>query len=559
MTMKKHEAFAAGNRSVEFQTMANNELDVLVIGGGITGAGIAWDAASRGLRIGLVEMRDFAWGTSSRSTKLVHGGLRYLKQGEINLVREVGRERALLYAKAPHIVIPAPMMLPVYKGGTYGYWMSSIGLYVYDWLAGVKRSERRRMFGKEETLRREPLLKPDAMKGSGYYFEYRTDDARLTVEIMKSAKALGAQIVNYARAEEFIYDTDGKAVGVKVIDTISGEAYTVYAKTIVNAAGPWVDRVREMDRSKEGKHLLLTKGVHLVVDQRRLPVSQALYFDVSDGRMIFVIPRGKKTYLGTTDTVYNGDIGHPRTTAADRDYLLKAVNDMLPEVRLTPDDVESSWAGLRPLIHEEGKSPSEVSRKDEVFISRSGLISIAGGKLTGFRKMAQKVVDLVADTLRKTEGRDVPSCRTQDEPISGGDFAAHGDFPSYDRFRSHMIEEGIRLGASRDDAEYLVDVYGGNTPLIYRTAAASEHGEASERLLAAEIDYAVTHEMAVTARDFLIRRTGLLFFDRKRAARIAGFVVDQMAVRLGWSGERRARELAEVEADLREAVEFPEG
>lgn len=363
-------------RQSVLKNLAEHPPDVLVIGGGITGAGIAWDAVTRGLRTGLVEMKDFAWGTSSRSTKLIHGGLRYLKQGEVKLVREVGRERALLYEKAPHIVIPAPMVLPIYKGGTFGYWSTSVGLYVYDLLAGVKKSERRKMYGREETLKLEPLFRKEGLKGSGYYYEYRTDDARLTVEILKTARRHGAEIANYAEVTDFMY-RNGRVIGVKIKDRIDGTEYEVRAGKIVNAAGPWSDRVRSMEGEVRGKRLLLTKGVHLVVDHRKLPVRQAAYFDVRTARMIFVIPRGNKTYIGTTDTVYRGEIGKPRASAQDRDYLLDAVNRMFPDVGLRADDVESSWAGLRPLIHEEGKDPSEISRKDEIFVSSAGLITIA--------------------------------------------------------------------------------------------------------------------------------------------------------------------------------------
>ncbi|WJH32923.1 glycerol-3-phosphate dehydrogenase/oxidase [Paenibacillus sp. CC-CFT747] len=376
------------------------------------------DAAERGLRIGLIEKKDFGSGTSSRSTKLVHGGLRYLKQGEVKLVQEVGRERTILYKNAPHLVIPAPMLLPIYKGGTYGYFMSSIGLYIYDWLAGVARKERRKMLNRTETMKSEPLLKSDGLKGGGLYFEYRTDDARLTLEIMKTASARGALAVNHTEAVRFLYK-DRRVVGVEVKDRVSGESYELYAKHIVNAAGPWVDDVRRLDGSMQGKRLFLTKGVHLVIDYDKLPVKQAAYFDTPDGRMVFVIPRGSSTYVGTTDTAYDKTIETPRTTEEDRDYLLRAINSMFPSVKLTVGDVRSHWAGLRPLIYEEGKGPSELSRKDEIFHSPTGLITIAGGKLTGFRKMAEKVVDLVGERIYAGEGRKLPGCSTDQIVISG--------------------------------------------------------------------------------------------------------------------------------------------
>lgn len=387
-----------------FQELTAKELDVLVIGGGITGAGIALDAVTRGMKVGLVEMQDFAAGTSSRSTKLVHGGLRYLKQLEVKMVADVGKERAIVYENGPHVTSPEWMMLPFHKGGTFGPFTTNVGLMVYDFLAGVKKSERRQMLTPQEALQKEPLIKRENLKGAGYYVEYKTDDARLTIEVMKKAVQKGAHAINYAKVTDFIYHDSGKIAGAVVTDQINGTSYKLYAKKIINAGGPWVDELREIDGSKQGKALHLTKGVHLVFSQARFPLKQAIYFDAPDGRMIFAIPRGEKTYAGTTDTDYNGDIAHPTVTVADRDYLLEAINAMFPSLNLTADDVESSWAGLRPLIAEEGKSPDEISRKDEIFISDSGLISMAGGKLTGYRKMAEEAVDTVVDQLKKEEG-----------------------------------------------------------------------------------------------------------------------------------------------------------
>ncbi|RKN65120.1 glycerol-3-phosphate dehydrogenase/oxidase [Paenibacillus ginsengarvi] len=567
--------FSASRREQQLQIMSAERLDVLVIGGGITGAGIAWDASLRGLNTGLIEMRDFSWGTSSRSTKLVHGGLRYLKQGEVKLVMEVGRERALLHQKAPHIVIPAPMMLPIYKGGTYGYFMSAVGLYVYDLLAGVKRGERRIMYSRDKTLEMEPLFKTEGLKGSGFYYEYRTDDSRLTVEIAKTAHGHGAKLVNYAKATGFLYE-NGRVTGVRVEDVRTGQVYSIYAKKIINAAGPWVDRVRSDDHEVKGKRLLLTKGVHLVVDHARLPVKQSAYLDVPDGRMIFVIPREGKTYIGTTDTFYDGKIEEPRTTRKDRDYLLDAVNHAFPGVKLKPADVESSWSGLRPLIREEGKGPSEISRKDEIFHSDSGLITIAGGKLTGFRKMAEKVVDLVERELHKEEGRPQTGCQTDRDDISGGDCSGSA---SYGEYRRQWIERGAKAGVSARDTEYLLGRYGSNIAVIFgtydgldgETAAGSEARNAKAgkqavlgqpkvdlRLLEAELRYATMHEMTVSASDFLQRRTGLVTFDRKRAETLVDPVVSLMARLLGWSAEEEESERQQVQEAIHQVTTFPE-
>ena len=284
--------FSFLNRKEILSKLANQSYDLIVVGGGITGAGIALDAASRGLKTALVEKNDFAFGTSSRSTKLIHGGLRYLKQLEFGLVKEVGSERAVVHRLAPHLVVPEKMLLPLSEKKGLGYWLTSIGLKVYDWLAGVKPEDQRRMLTKLQTLKSEPLLRKDDVKGGAIYAEYRTDDARLTIEIVKAAVTHGADVLSYAEAFDFVYNGD-QVAGIKVRDGISGEEFVMQSKVVVSAAGPWVDELREINKSKTGKRLHLTKGVHIVVAHSRFPVQQAIYFDVEDGRMIFAIPRGR--------------------------------------------------------------------------------------------------------------------------------------------------------------------------------------------------------------------------------------------------------------------------
>lgn len=454
------------------QDLESGTFDVLVIGGGITGAGIAWDAAKRGLKVALIEQGDFASGTSSRSTKLIHGGLRYLKKGEIRLVKEVGREREWLYGSAPHLVIPVPMLLPLYKGGTFGYWSASLGLAVYDRLAGVLKEERRVMLRAGAAAKQEPLLKGEGLKGGGLYYEYRSDDARLTVEVLKTAARHGALALNYMEASEFLY-YKSKLCGVRAVDKLTNFDVEIRAKRVVNAAGPWVDLVRAKDHAIRGKNLLLTKGIHLVVSASKLPVKQAAYFDAPDGRMVFVIPRSGKTYIGTTDTVYSGDPGHIRVTESDRDYLLKAVEGIFPRVKLTAADVESMWAGLRPLIRQDGKKPSDISRKDEIWESPSGLITIAGGKLTGFRRMAEKVVDAITASIAAETRQTFAPCTTAREVLSGGE---SGRCETYDELREQLLVHGVKRGLARRAVSELLDRYGSNTSKIYMRLAELHDG-----------------------------------------------------------------------------------
>ncbi|OXM13851.1 glycerol-3-phosphate dehydrogenase/oxidase [Paenibacillus herberti] len=589
--------------------LETEQWDLLVIGGGITGAGIALDAQSRGMRVALVEMQDFAAGTSSRSTKLIHGGLRYLKQLEVRMVAEVGRERSVVYENGPHVTTPEWMLLPIYKGGTFGRWSTSLGLALYDRLAGVKLRERRRMLGAATTAEREPLLRREGLKGGGYYVEYRTDDARLTIEVVKKAAELGALAVNYVKAEELLYEDGstggseragertgnvrsrdahaaGKAelsgraasgrrlCGIKAVDTISGRSFIMRARRIVNATGPWVDGIRELDGSRKGKTLRLTKGIHLVFDGARFPLRQAVYFDTPDGRMMFAIPRDGKTYVGTTDTDYHGDATHPRMTAEDRKYVIEAAAVMFPSLALTEADVESSWAGVRPLIYEEGKSPSEISRRDEIFHSESGLFTIAGGKLTGYRKMAETVTDRVAGELQSEGLGPFGRCHTRTMPISGGDVGGAAGFAAA---TAAAGERGRQLGLGAMEAERLAVRYGSNADAVLQLLPSDERnrrggalpGSLSSqagpgtvagsgelpRSVHAELLYAIRHEMAVKPADFLIRRTGALFFDRAAVMKWKEQVVRIMAEELGSSVRQKQSFLQELEVELKAAVD----
>ncbi len=531
-------------------TLKSESFDLLVIGGGITGVGIALDAASRGLKTALVEKDDFAFGTSSRSTKLIHGGLRYLKQLEFALVKEVGSERAIVHKLAPHLVVPEKMLLPLYEKRGLGYWLASIGLKIYDWLAGVKPEDQRKMLTKLQTIKYEPLLKTDDIKGGAIYAEYRTDDARLTIEIAKVAHAKGAIMLNYLRAIEFEY-ADGQITGVKVKDEINEDEFKIRARSVINAAGPWVDELREMNHSKENKHLHLTKGVHIVVPYHRLPVRQAIYFDVPDGRMIFAIPRGRITYIGTTDTDYDGEKDHVFTTKEDARYLVEAVNETFPSTHLTLADVESSWAGLRPLIHEEGKSASELSRKDEIFESSSGLISIAGGKLTGYRKMAERVVDLIAKN--KFEDRMLPPCTTDSILLAGGGLKTIQDVRAYHDVIAQRVES---LGLKGDHAIYLIHLYGKQADTIIDFVNSHPKSDPEIDLALAELWFAMHHEMVVRGLDFLLRRTGLLYFNIHRLFKISEPILRCMQEYLNWDAARLKKEREAVEQLILNTLHF---
>jgi glycerol-3-phosphate dehydrogenase len=549
--------FSKQTREQDLQEMATQAVDLLVIGGGITGAGIAWDAAQRGLRVGVVEQRDWASGTSSRSTKLIHGGLRYLAQGEIALVREVGRERAILHRLAPHVVQPMKLLLPIYRGGGYSKLGASIGLWLYDRLAGVKRSERRRMLSKSGTRQLEPGLKETGLRGGGLYVEYRTDDSRLTMEVLKTARQAGALLANYAQVTELCYEDDGRVSGARVHDVLGGRTLEIAAKVVVNAAGPWVDDVRRLDGALTGRRLHLTKGVHLTLDQADLPLQHAVYTGTDDGRMMFLIPRGSRVYIGTTDTDYSGDLEKPVCTREDAEYLLRAVNQNFPQARLRLEHVKSSWAGLRPLLHEEGKSPSELSRKEEIFMQESGLYSMAGGKLTGFRKMAEKIVDRVTEDLLQAEERRFKPCSTDLTPLSGGSTGGQGFEPFYEAMQIIGQEEYC---LEPDVVDALLVRYGSNIRTILRYI--EEHPAMAERvggrlpILRAEVRYAVEHEMTLSLVDFLVRRTGDLLFAAEEALEAAPQLLQTLGEFHGWEERERARQWQAWEEAVEEARGF---
>ncbi|MEQ8472741.1 MAG: FAD-dependent oxidoreductase [Marinoscillum sp.] len=545
--------FNAKERPDLVSILSNTRYDLIIIGGGVTGAGIALDAASRGIKTALVEKNDFASGTSSKSTKLIHGGLRYLKQFEVALVREVGQERAVVHHLAPHLVKSEKMLLPLIKDGTYGKILTSFGLMVYDVLAGVEKVDQRKMLTQEETLQIEPLLDPEKLEGGGLYAEYRTDDARLTIEILKTATRLGADIVNYAEATDFIYDSEQKVRGITWKDNLTGEEHKIDSDYTISAAGPWVDEIRKKNKSFQGKRLHPTKGVHIVLPHQKFPVKQSVYFDVPDGRMIFAIPRDRVTYIGTTDTDYHGNINDVRTNREDVVYLINGVKHIFPEIELKVDDVESSWAGLRPLIEEEGKTASQLSRKDEIFESESGLLSIAGGKLTGYRKMAERIIDKLANRIKEDTGKELPECNTDKILLAGAGFKNGQGVKTYEAFiRGRIVEVGL----DPYYAEYLVSNYGKQTEDIFKIFKKRTDPDVEVRLALAELEFTVNEEAVHSIMDFFERRTGRLYFNINTIPKLIEPVFDYLSGTFDWTEDRKRHEQTWLEHSLRVASKF---
>ncbi len=552
--MNNKTKFSAKERKEVINKLQSKEFDLVIIGGGITGAGIALDASSRGLSVALVEKNDFASGTSSRSTKLVHGGLRYLEHLELGIVKEVGREREIVHNNASHIVLPEKMLLPIIKDGNLGEFTTSLALYVYDFLAGVKKEEHRKMLSREKTIEKEPLIESDLLKSGAVYYEYKTDDSRLTIEVMKKAVEYGSLATNYCNVESYIYDNDKKVTGINVTNTIDNEQFEIKGKYIVNATGVWVDKMRDKDNSLKGKRLHITKGVHIVVPKVKFNLNHALYFDVGDKRMVFAIPRFEVVYIGTTDTNYTGDYENPTVTKQDAQYLLDAMNRIAPTAKLQLSDIESAWSGLRPLIHEDGKDPSELSRKDEIFYSDSGLLSIAGGKLTGYRIMAMKVVDIIAKKMDK----DIGKCVTKNIKLAGGEFDFEYSLRNLVEYADKKYDEAKHGNISVEDFKKLFYRYGTNVEMVTNLAFDFYNKTKDWKLawLKAEVNYCVDYEMVTSLTDFFIRRTGMIHFYINDIEKIKNTVANELQMIFNLSDNQKNMQIEELERELKAAKSF---
>ena len=530
-------------------------VDLVVIGGGITGTGIARDAVRRGLSVALVEQRDFAFGTSSRSSKLVHGGLRYLEQYEFSLVFEAVSERRVLMDIAPHLVNPLGFLFPVYENSRKPLWMVNAGMWVYEGLSLFRSPKRHRTLkSKEEVKGEEPSLAVDGMTGAPLYYDCSTDDARLTLENAIDAARQGAAVVNYASAVSFLKQ-EGRISGVVVQDTRTGALKSVSASAVINATGPWADRTLSM--SGGGKRLLRpTKGVHIVVPHARVPVNHAIVLlHPEDGRVLFAIPWGEHTYLGTTDTDFEGDPAEVAATRSDVDYLLAAARRYFPDHPVGHDDVISTWAGLRPLIAPsgDGVSESSVSREHQIVVGEDGLVTIAGGKLTTYRRMAAEVVDTAVQLMRLTTPslpKLVPS-QTEHEPLPGAvGWPADDD---HDRVAAQVVEASAgRLSLAT--GQLLARTYGMRAIELAKRVAADPSLAAplvpGRPEVLVQVDWAADEEMACAVADLFVRRTQLYYRAADQGLSALPTVAARLGAKLGWTDAQVAAEIAAYQAEV---------
>lgn len=532
----------------DFEALSNQTFDLVVIGGGIQGAATAREAAFRGLTVALIEARDFASGTSSRSSKLVHGGLRYLEQLDFKLVHEARRERRRLLKLAPHLARPIPFLLPIYRDDPYCPLKIRLGLSIYDLLGNLGRQDRHRLLAPDAARNLMPALRPEGLRSAAIYHDSMTNDARLTFENVLDAAQHGAVVVNYTEVRALAMSAGssgrhGHVVTAEAEDRMTGHRYEVSARFWVNAAGPWVDHIRALVPGFDGsKTVRLTKGAHLLIP----PVTGdygLLAAVLADDRAFLVVPWGDCSLLGTTDTDFQGDPATVRPDRNDTVYLLHAANRVLRSP-LRFDDVAGSWAGLRALALRPGepaRNPSAHTREYRFHQDQwaTNFVSICGGKLTTHRALGEKLLDLLVARLGARPG--VSPRPTRQAPLPG---ANTGPF---DAFVKSAVEEAVRVfRISPSVAERIVRTYGSRWRLVLEPLRSqkslSELLPGSPALLAAEVDFAIRHEMALSVEDFLLRRSGLSW--RARGLREAAPAVAAIfAARFGWSSERRQDDL----------------
>ncbi|MDG2461474.1 MAG: glycerol-3-phosphate dehydrogenase/oxidase [Luminiphilus sp.] len=506
--------FNQSNRRATVSALSDQVFDLLVIGGGITGAGVARDAAMRGLSVALIEAQDLASGTSSRSSKMIHGGLRYLVAGDVAVVKESASERSTLHRIAPHLAQKTPYVIPT--GSMRSKLLLRGALWAYERLGGVEPQDYHESWSVDQLAEQEPLVERSRLNGAVVYPEFLTDDSRLTLATVRSAIEYGATVSTYLKATSIRREGD---FVVNAASTLPGDTseVTLRARAVVNAAGPWVDEVCGLERDHEPR-LALSRGVHLVFNHADLPVRSTVVMRTHDGRRIFAVPLGLYTYIGTTDD-YHPDCEYwPPVTEQDVRYLLSETQRVMPETNASANNIVSVWSGIRPLVGDgSGRASKELSRKDEVWTSASGLLSVGGGKLSAYRAMAERIVDTVAANNAFT----AKPCATAEIPLPGGEAAVSAHFLT--------PVEGAQ-------AERLARLYGAEAPGVASVAA-------DKGLVMAEVQHAVLNEGALRLEDYWARRSSRAWFDQGAGLPILSQAAHAMAEWLSWDQARITLEI----------------
>lgn len=531
-------SFSSQARAGMLRELASRTFDVLVLGGGITGCGVARDAAMRGLSVGLIERDDFGSGTSGRSSRLVHGGLRYLEHGHLHLVFEASRERRILARIAPHLVRPLSFTWPIYEKARVTGWKLRLGLWLYDALSLFRNLRGRRHLDPDDVAVLEPSLRALGLEGGAMYFDATTDDIRLTLANARSAAELGAVVANHIELRGL--DQQGNLARAVAVDVLTGATIGITARFVVSATGAWSDDVSRLANSSHVSNVRGTKGAHIAIPRDRVGNRGALtLLSPIDGRVMFVLPAGRLTIIGTTDTEYDGPLDEVRATHADIGYLIRSANSFFPAAHLAPSDVVAAWAGIRPLVASGEAEPARTSREHAINWITPALLGITGGKLTTYRAMAAEAVDLVVRRL----GRERIRATTADIPLPGGRIAS---------LEEEVVEAQAAI-RSADLAEHLVHAHGSDWRAVWRLVESDrsllEPVAAGLPYIAAELYHAIDHEMPMTLSDLLIRRLHIAFETRDHGLAIAEPVARRLASTLGWSDERVVSEIARYEAE----------
>lgn len=523
----------AESREAQFRRLTTTTFDTLVIGGGITGAGIAWQLSRWGIQVALVEQGDYASGTSSRSSKLIHGGFRYLPHGEIRLVRQVSRERSRLFHLMPHLIRPLPMTIPAYDDGPFSLRTLSFGAWVYDHLSHIEHPLSHHRLSRDDVFHRTPGITIDHLRGGISYFEFSGHDARINWQVIKTAKSLGALAINYVHANLTKSNLRPEGLSEVVIeDQLTGQVGTVRARVVVNAAGPWASVVDPEE------HLVHSRGIHLVFSRARFPLTHATILPTADNANIFAIPRGPVTYLGTTDQRDQGPLDVPALPVKDATYLLDIANRVFPQTLLRLQDIIAAWSGVRPLIAQDKDIKTDRLSRRDMILAKPSMVTVLGGKFTGFRATAEEVAETVLRRLGGTGRTPVPEA-IQDAPHANELSQLRTRIINTYHIASQLADTLIeRYGeASQDFLQWIEDEHLDHTPIMDGVP-----------LLIAEVNWAMLKEQALTVGDILIRRTGLAWLGGltpEVLRQVAVRTIAEMRLRLDWDGVESERQLAQ--------------
>ncbi|GAF18621.1 LOW QUALITY PROTEIN: aerobic glycerol-3-phosphate dehydrogenase [Bacillus sp. JCM 19046] len=526
-------SFSNEDRGAYINSLKETELDVLIIGGGVTGAGIALDAVVRGLKTGLVDMQDFASGSSSYWASLFHNEMRQGSQLDMKWHTESIKERLILQENAPHLMRQTPLILPSYRTNFFG--KHSISSKMIERISDMALREKRKSISRKELLKLAPALSKK-QKVAAVSTEYCRDETRLTFDLLKEGRHRGLIALNYLKVESFLYE-NGMATGVLMIDQLTGEMHKVFAKKIVNASGAWVDSLREQDRSKTTKTISYLTDRFMTISKEKIPFQHIVYLEMDQRRLLSIIPRDKNVIISLTST----EIVEKVTWIE----IIEMLNQLLEEINLTEKDIETKWLLHRPIVLEQYKNKKGIVKRNDWFVSESGLLTVVCGQHTRYRLFAEQITSWICKELKV-----VANCETDMLTLSGGYVGGQNDFSAY---RNKRAEEGLQFDLTRLEAERLVDRYGSNVGQLYaRTWAFKKQATlfGLNKSVFAELLYSIEEEMATSPADFLIRRTGYFYFDNDYVMTIKEPIFRYMRDRFNWTEEQEGRYRDELEGEI---------